>query len=95
MGFLALGYLTCVGISALATRVAGYFIWVYVVPAIPQDQLVAVTVNESIGATLAGIVLSIIPVLWLANSWSYGPRSFNSRWSGHAASSSLSVGGNR
>jgi len=52
VGFLALGYLTCVGISALATRVAGYFIWVYVVPAIPQDQLVAVTVNESIGATL-------------------------------------------
>jgi hypothetical protein len=66
VGFLALGYLTCVGISALAPRIGGWFLWVYMVPAVPQDQLVAVAVNESIGATIAGIILSVIPALWLA-----------------------------
>jgi len=66
IGFFVLGYLCCVGISALAPRVGGYLLFVHILPATSQDQIVVAAINESIRATVAGIALSIIPVIWLA-----------------------------
>lgn len=66
IGFLVLGYLSCVGISALAPRVGGYLLFLHILAATPQDQIVVAAINESIRATVAGIALSIIPVIWLA-----------------------------
>ena len=67
IAFLVLGYLTCVGVSALVPSVGGYFFWVYGVHASPQDKIVVALVNESSGATLIGSLFSIVPVAWLAN----------------------------
>jgi hypothetical protein len=66
IGFLILGYLSCVGISALAPRIGGYLLFVHIMPTTPRDQIVVTAVNESIRATVAGIALSVIPVIWLA-----------------------------
>jgi hypothetical protein len=66
IGFLVLGYLSCVGISVLAPRVGGYLLFVHILPATPRDQILVTTVNESIRATVAGIALSVLPVIWLA-----------------------------
>jgi hypothetical protein len=66
IGFLVLGYLSCVGISALAPRIGGYLLFVHILPATPKDQIVVAAINESIRATIVGIALSIIPVIWLA-----------------------------
>ena len=67
IAFLVLGYLTCVGVSALIARLGGYFFWVYGVNSTPQDKIVVALVNESIGATVFGAVFSILPVIWLAS----------------------------
>jgi hypothetical protein len=67
IAFLVLGYLTCVGVSALTARLGGYFYWAYGVNAVPQEQIVVALVNESIGATVIGTLLSIVPVIWVAN----------------------------
>jgi hypothetical protein len=67
IAFLVLGYLTCVGVSALTARLGGYVYWVYGVNVVPQDKIVVALVNESIGATIIGALCSFVPVIWLAN----------------------------
>ena len=52
--FLALGYLTCVGVSALIPRLGGYFFWIYVTGSTPLDSLFAATINEGLTAMVAG-----------------------------------------
>jgi thiol:disulfide interchange protein len=65
--FLVMGYLVCVGVSALIARLGGYYFWAYGVNSAPQDKLVVALVNESIGATAIGILFSVVPVIWLAS----------------------------
>jgi hypothetical protein len=67
VAFLVLGYLTCVGVSVLIPRLAGYLFWAYWVNSAPQDKLVVGLVNESIGATVFGTLFGLVPVIWLAN----------------------------
>jgi hypothetical protein len=66
IGFLALGYLCCVGIEAFSAKIGGYVFWVHTMPATPQEQYVVAMINESIGATVVGVCLSMGPVIWLS-----------------------------
>src|SRR5271170_8078204 len=66
LGFLVLGYLTCLGVGALFAKFGFMVYFIHFAPKTPEDRLVATLVNTSLTITLFGAVLSVAPVLWLA-----------------------------
>jgi hypothetical protein len=66
VGFLVLGYLTCVGVGALVRQFGFAIYWTRIVTKVPKDSMVASLVDASLSITLLGTILSIAPVWWLA-----------------------------
>jgi hypothetical protein len=66
VGFLVLGYLTCVGVSALVGRFGFVIYWMRVSTTVPKDRMVVSLVDASLSVTLLGTILSVAPVWWLA-----------------------------
>jgi hypothetical protein len=69
MAFLVLGYLMCVGVGALVRDVGAYIFWTFITDSTPQERLVVALINQSLSMTLAGIVFSVLPIIWLARTF--------------------------
>jgi hypothetical protein len=66
VAFLVLGYLMCIGVGALARSTGAYIFWTFITDSTPNERLVVTYINQSLSATLAGVVFSILPIIWLA-----------------------------
>jgi hypothetical protein len=80
--FFVLGYLTCAGVEVIARSIGWTFSWSHFISAVPKDQIVVALVDTSLTLMAFSIVLSIAPVLWLANVCSQASQSPNNRWRG-------------
>ena len=65
--FVVLGYLVCAGIEGIVGRVGHTFAWIQYIGAVPRDQIVVALVNTSLSVAAISLVVSPIPVLWLAS----------------------------
>lgn len=64
--FFVLGYLICVGVQSIV-RVIGYtYSWIHYIGAVPQEQILVALVNTSLSITVIGAIVSVAPVVWLA-----------------------------
>jgi len=77
--FFILGYLTCAGVEIIARRVGWTFSWSHYIGAVPQDQIVVALVDTSLSVMAFSVVLSVAPVLWLAQVCSQTRQSPNNR----------------
>jgi hypothetical protein len=64
--FLVLGYLVCAGVQSIVRVLGDTFSWVHYIGAVPQEQIVVALVNASLSVTAIATVVSIAPVVWLA-----------------------------
>jgi hypothetical protein len=64
--FLVLGYLTCTGIELFARSIGYTFAWARYIGAVQQDRILVAFVNASLTLSAASVVLSVLPVIWLA-----------------------------